>query len=158
MVTNGVYIGKWLDLYCANHVRISLDASNQEEHTAMHGKSGDFERVCHNIGELCQYDLEVGISYLVSDANAKASSFQRILEFASNAGVDFIHFRPLSEESPQRFTGDWDAIAKEIEMMAPAVPSVKDIRGRQAPPRRVHAARVQILLRQPDCRRHRGRW
>jgi MoaA/NifB/PqqE/SkfB family radical SAM enzyme len=134
VVTHGGLIHKWLnDLCMAHHVRISLDASNAVEHKEMHGsKDGEFEKVCENIAALCKvrdanksHRPEVGIAYIVADCNSAGASLQRAFEFASSFGLDFIHFRPLSEDKPERFTGDWLKIAAEIEMMAPACPTVQ---------------------------------
>ena len=132
IVTNGYFIDKWMyDLAYAHHVRVSLDASTPEEHEQMHGKPDEFDRVLGNIATLCyrrkvqSAKPEVGIAFIVADCNCKTESFQRIFEFATKVGVDFIHFRPLSEEKPQRFTGDWPAIAQVIENLASDYPKVQ---------------------------------
>jgi radical SAM protein with 4Fe4S-binding SPASM domain len=127
LVTHGGLMHKWMDdLLLADHIRISLDASTAAEHKEMHGSHGlEYERVLHNITDLCKRRVngspEVGLGYIISDANGSGASIQRVLEFASSVGVDFVQFRPLSEDKPVRFTGDWLAIAQEIERMAPAV-------------------------------------
>ena len=121
VVTNGRYIDKWAeDLALASHVRVSLDASTPAEHEAMHGaKAGEFVAICQNIRLLCKLKgPEVGISYIVADVNASTASFLRTLEFADSAGVDFIHFRPLSEPLRQRFTGEWADCVEEIELLS----------------------------------------
>lgn len=137
IVTNGRYIDKWMEaLRFASHVRVSLDASTDEEHMEMHGsKTGEFGQTLANIEMLCNAKKkwgdgpEVGISYLVADCNDYTSSYERILEFATGAGVDFIHFRPLSEDSPKRFTSQWDeedaGAATQIKAIAEKYPAVK---------------------------------
>jgi radical SAM protein with 4Fe4S-binding SPASM domain len=136
VVTNGFYLDKWLpDLEYAHHVRISLDASNEAEHREMHGsKEGSFEKVCQNIRALCKRRdklrrsparPEVGIAYIVADCNSDADSFGNLLAFAEDAGVDFIHFRPLSEETPQRFTEDWEDVMRVIDGFRPAFKGVQ---------------------------------
>jgi MoaA/NifB/PqqE/SkfB family radical SAM enzyme len=105
VVTHGGHIDKWLDdLVFASHVRISLDAANEEQHQQMHhAKAGEWARVIENITALCaarrEPRTEVGISYLLSECNSDSASLHKICDLASCIGVDFIHFRPLSLET-----------------------------------------------------------
>jgi MoaA/NifB/PqqE/SkfB family radical SAM enzyme len=134
VVTHGGLLLKWMqDLLFADHIRISLDASNAAEHKTMHGtKDGEFERVCQNVKFLCRAAKhiensprpEVGLAYIVADVNCSDASLMRVFRFAKEAGVDFLHFRPLSEDSPSRFTKDWQDIAFNIENIAQAFPEV----------------------------------
>jgi radical SAM protein with 4Fe4S-binding SPASM domain len=126
IVTHGGLMHKWMDeLLLADHVRISLDASEPDEHCEMHGTKSkkDFWGIHANIEQLCKRRLngspEVGIGYLVSDTNSSTKSLHRILQFASDAGVDFIQFRPLSEETPKRFTRHWLEVSEEIKSISP---------------------------------------
>lgn len=133
VVTNGFFIDIWLGvLLGADHVRVSLDASNEDEYGEMHGvKGSEFERVCRNTTELAKARIaarspEIGISYLVADCNRHTDSIRRIFEFAKNAGVDFIQFRPVSGESSlTKFSGEWLPLAKAIEDIAREYPSVE---------------------------------
>lgn len=131
VVTHGGQMHKWFDhLLLADHVRVSLDASLPEEHTAMHGTNWrEFERVKDNIRELAKRRVnkspEIGIAYIIADVNSSHESLLAVMEFAQSAGVDFIQFRPLSEEKPLQFTGDWNAIATWIEELAPSISGVK---------------------------------
>lgn len=124
VVTNGQLMHKWFDgLLLADHIRISLDASNALEHKQMHASHGDdFEKVCENIVELCKRRTtaapEVGIAYIVADCNSSGESIRRLLEFADSAHVNFVHFRPLSEQTPTRFTEPWIQVASTIERIA----------------------------------------
>lgn len=121
----------WMDeLLIADHIRISLDASNAKEHAEMHGTKGlEYERVLQNVTDLCGRRVngspEVGLAYIVSDCNSAETSIRRVLGFASGAGVDFIHFRPLSEEKADRFKGTWNAVVQTIERIATEFPTVK---------------------------------
>lgn len=132
IVTHGGLMHRHFEhLLLADHVRISLDASNEAEHMEMHGsKPGEFGKVCENIAELCKRRvkpgaLEVGIAYIVADCNSSAGSIRSVLEFAASNSVDFIHFRPLSEDTPARFTEPWEQVASTIERIACDYPSVK---------------------------------
>jgi MoaA/NifB/PqqE/SkfB family radical SAM enzyme len=137
IVTNGASIHKWFDfLLLADHVRISLDASLPEEYQAMHGRGWrEFEKVKENIRELCKRRArgddrvvgspEVGIAYICADVNDSASSLEAVLSFASEVGVNFVHFRPLSEEKPDWFNSDWKVLAEVIENLALQYPSVQ---------------------------------
>jgi radical SAM protein with 4Fe4S-binding SPASM domain len=124
IVTHGGQMHKWFDhLLLADHVRVSLDASLPEEHAAMHGTNWrEFEKVKENIRELCKRRVsetpEVGIAYIVADCNSSASSLRGLLDFASDVGADFVHFRPLSEETHQRLTEAWPIIAMRIKETA----------------------------------------
>lgn len=132
VVTNGQFIDKWKnDLQYAHHVRVSLDASGPAEHKEMHGTKteGEYWHVLENIRKLCTTRSEinrpeVGIAYIVADCNSGSDSIHRILEFADEAGVDFLHFRPLSEDKPLKFTGDWAEISERIAGMALRYPKL----------------------------------
>jgi radical SAM protein with 4Fe4S-binding SPASM domain len=112
VVTNGSLMHKWPELSKAHHVRVSLDASTAAEHKLMHGaRDGQFDTVLDNIRAL--KGPEVGIGYVVADCNSSEVSFLRSIRFA-NSFADFIHFRPLSEAKPKRFTDDWNVLAQVI--------------------------------------------
>lgn len=94
------------ELALADHVRVSLDASCEEEHQAMHrSKNGEFTRVQENIKALAGAKRamgigpEIGVSYLLSEANCGLESLHRVIDWSAANGVDFIHFRPLSLET-----------------------------------------------------------
>ncbi len=132
IVTNGGFIGKWAEelLGFADHVRISLDASKEAEHLEMHGsKPGEFGKVLENIEELCRRRVngspEVGIGYIVADCNDLTDSYEQIFSFAQRAGVDFIHFRPLSEPEPKRFTSEWEQVTIQLRAIAEKYPTVQ---------------------------------
>lgn len=131
VVTHGGFIHKWLnELLMASHVRVSLDASNEFEHEEMHrSKAGEFERVRENIRALIAakkgfgFGPEIGLSYLLWQKNSSPQSIERIIQWAGEVGVEFIHFRPLSMETsaagdlPKSVT---DAMVA-LERMAPVV-------------------------------------
>lgn len=125
IVTHGGLMHKWMDdLLLADHIRVSLDASNAAEHAEMHGSHGlEYERVTQNITNLCKSrknrSPEVGIAYIIADCNSSPESIRRVLSFAAGAGVDFIQFRPLSEEKPQRLTRHWFEILQDIKEISP---------------------------------------
>ena len=125
IVTHGGLMHDWMDeLLLADHIRISLDASTAKEHAEMHGTKGlEYERVLQNVTDLCGRRVngspEVGLGYLCSDSNSSCDSIRRVLAFADSAGVDFIHFRPLSEETPQRLTRPWIEITQDIKEISP---------------------------------------
>jgi MoaA/NifB/PqqE/SkfB family radical SAM enzyme len=131
IVTHGGLMHKWMDeLLLADHIRISLDASNASEHAAMHGtKTREYDQVLKNIGDLCARRTngtpEVGLGYIVADVNAHPDSLVRVFRFADNVGVNFIHFRPLSEPKRERYTGFWERDADYIEKLAEEFPRVK---------------------------------
>ena len=132
VVTHGGLMHKWFaEIHRADHVRVSLDASNEEEHQQMHrAKPGEFGRVIENIRTLVRErasrsNPEVGIAYILTNANSEEESLRRVLEFAEDAGVDFVHFRPISEEEGGgSFTQSWVFLSEQIERLAGEYPSV----------------------------------
>lgn len=137
VVTHGGLMHKWMDdLLLADHIRISLDASTPEEHKEMHGSHGlEYERVLQNITDLCKRRVngspEVGIAYIVADCNSSSDSIRRVLAFAAAAGVDFVQFRPLSEEKPQRLTRHWLEIQQDIKEISPSYNVVVHLTGKR---------------------------
>lgn len=132
VVTHGGHLERWMEeLLLADHVRVSLDASCEEEHRQMHrAAAGEFARVVENIRSLAaaranrrdaetQRKPEIGIAYIVTDGNGSPESLGRSCELARDVGADFVHFRPISEDpgGPKLFTGDWNQVADTIEAM-----------------------------------------
>jgi len=123
VITHGGFIDRWLELlfHGADHVRVSLDASCEEEHQKMHGsKAGEFGKVIENIRALVGRKFagggpEVGIAYNVADCNSSTESLERLFRLAEDLGVDFVQVRPLSEETPALLTaasGLWGQIER----------------------------------------------
>lgn len=123
VVTHGGYLDRWIDplFHYADHVRISLDASCEEEHQKMHGsKPGEFQRVTENIRVLVDRKFagggpEVGITYNVADCNSSPEAFRRLFKLAEGLGVDYVQVRPLSEQTPLFLTnasGPWGGIER----------------------------------------------
>lgn len=123
VVTHGGFIDKWIGQLgdCADHVRVSLDASSESEHQQMHGsKEGEFDHIRQNIQALVDYRglqkwPEIGITYNVADCNSNNISLRRIRQVAEELRVDYVQFRPLSEDRPKRFTSHWPFLVKRIE-------------------------------------------
>ena len=124
VVTHGGYIAKWQEeLYrYADHIRVSLDSSCDREHRQMHGsKEGEFAKIVDGIGGLVAIRRandskapEIGLAYIVSDCNSGPESFHRFLKLATDLGVDFVQFRPVSEDTPASLTKHWTFIADRI--------------------------------------------
>lgn len=113
VVTNGSFIDKWagdLVLY-ANHIRVSLDAATPAQHEAMHGRAGEFKNVMHNIEMLAKVregktTPEIGVAYILAASNSDTDAIADLVEELDEIGVDFIHFRPLSEQEGQHFASE----------------------------------------------------
>ncbi len=96
--TNGVFLKPEITKY-VNHVRVSLNASNETTHmNIMRSKKGDFKKILDNIKDVIRlrnYDgdyHDVGMAFLITPSNwTEAYSFA---EIAWDLGVDFVHFRP----------------------------------------------------------------
>lgn len=137
LVTHGGFIRRWLSsLLLADHIRVSLDASNEKEHMEMHGtREGEFGTVLADIKGLCHSRTngspEVGLAYICADANSSGESIRRVLDFAATAGVDYIQFRPLSEETPVRLTRHWLEIQQEIKEISPPYNVVVHLTGKR---------------------------
>lgn len=102
VVTNGTYIRKWqAELRnCADHIRISLDASTAKQHIAIHkGHANDFVEITSAIRDLCAgaERPEVGIGYVLTSQNCSRHSILGALELCRGIGLDFIQFRPVSD-------------------------------------------------------------
>jgi radical SAM protein with 4Fe4S-binding SPASM domain len=135
VITHGGFIDRWTDYLvdCADHIRVSLDSSCDAEHRQMHGsKSGEFRRVVGNIRSLVKArgdkrSPEIGIAYIVADCNRTYYSILPFLEMAQECGVDFVHFRPVSEQTRQFMHGDWNAASALIAHVAKKFPRL-DVR------------------------------
>jgi radical SAM protein with 4Fe4S-binding SPASM domain len=68
---------------------------------------------------------EIGIAYIVADCNDMTQSYEDVFKFAEDSGVDFIHFRPLSEATVDRFTADWEQVCIQLEAIAVKHPKVQ---------------------------------
>lgn len=117
VVTHGGYIPKWQDslLIAADHVRVSLDASCEDEHLQMHGKN-EFVWTVAAIADLVRArgtakTPEVGITYIVVPCNSLSGAITRFLNLARSCGVDFVQFRPISD--PNENNVDLNALAWE---------------------------------------------
>jgi radical SAM protein with 4Fe4S-binding SPASM domain len=122
VVTHGGYIDRWLEplrIY-ADRVRVSLDASCQEEHAIMHrSKPGEFDRIIEGIRALVEArgttkTPEVGITYNVADCNKSYDSFMRLFELCINIGVDYVQVRPLSEPTELFLHESWSEDIPQI--------------------------------------------
>lgn len=73
-------------------IRVSLDASNSEEHRVLKNTTS-FEKVMSNIKDLCQSKAAIGIGYVVTSRNINNldALILRLYEF----GVKYIQFRPV---------------------------------------------------------------
>jgi radical SAM protein with 4Fe4S-binding SPASM domain len=126
VVTNGGMLDRWIGQLgdCADHVRISLDASNEEEHRKMHGsKEKEFEHVCENVRWLVKEKVgekwpEVGLTYNVADCNSSVESFHRFFELAVALGVNFVQVRPLSEQTRALLTQPWPMLAEKARLLS----------------------------------------
>jgi len=121
VITHGGYLGKWKDelLAGADHIRVSLDSSCDREHKQAHGsKDGEFRRVTEGVDEILKFrhgsSPEVGLAYIVQDANSSPESLHRFLKLATDLGVDYVQFRPVSEQTAALLTQDWEVLADRI--------------------------------------------
>jgi radical SAM protein with 4Fe4S-binding SPASM domain len=73
-------------------IRVSLDASNPEEHRTLKGKDG-FEDVMSNVKSFCPSSAVVGIGYVVTKRNI--GSLESLILRLRGFGVDYIQFRPV---------------------------------------------------------------
>lgn len=122
VVTHGGLIHHWrahLGTH-ADHIRVSLDASNGKEHQAVHqAKEGEFDQILHGIkGLLADREArgkgpEVGIAYVVTPGkNDSTNSLNRAVGLADSLGVDYLHFRPASG---QTMVEQWHQVSETIE-------------------------------------------
>lgn len=104
LVTNGSFLRRWMHVMpLMTNVRVSLDASNPEEHAKMHGGK-DFDQIIESLRELSG-KTELGISYILSEHNSSPESLLWIQKFAKEIGA-FIQFKPLTEDKPSE-VGGW---------------------------------------------------
>lgn len=92
LITNG---SKTLKNHIADKlewIRVSVDASNREEHKSLKGNNL-FEEVMSNIKVYCSSKATVGIGYVVTSRNI--SSLDSLILRLSNFGVCYIQFRPV---------------------------------------------------------------
>jgi MoaA/NifB/PqqE/SkfB family radical SAM enzyme len=137
VVTHGGFIDRWLGQLgdCADHIRVSLDASCQEEHMRMHGsKPGEFAKIVENIRALVLARQrgkwpEVGIAYNVADCNSDFGSLAEIRNAAEDLGVDYVSFRPVSEQTPEFLGESWRAAANRIKEVWDGCPVAVNIAG-----------------------------
>lgn len=122
VVTNGRFIDKWINdiLSYADHIRISLDASTEAEHAEMHGREREFVPVLENLVKLAyargeNRKPEIGVSYILAACNSNVDNIVTLCEELDSCGVDFMHFRPLSEPTLQRGSRDIQATMERIE-------------------------------------------
>lgn len=134
VITHGGFLDKWIpELFAsADHVRVSLDASCEEEHQIMHGSQpGEFGKVVENLRALVDRKFagggpEVGIAYNVADCNSSLESLKRFFRLSQDLGVDFVQLRPVSEETPQYLKKPWTGhLQKHIELLATPVKGVR---------------------------------
>lgn len=126
VITHGGYLDRWIEplFSSADHVRVSLDASCEEEHRVMHGsKPEEFGKVVANIQALVARKFagggpEVGIAYSCGDCNSSTESLARFFRLAVDLGVDFVQVRPVSEETPHFLTHPWAAIADKVKWIS----------------------------------------
>jgi MoaA/NifB/PqqE/SkfB family radical SAM enzyme len=105
--TNGVKLGDWWHPYInasADHIRVSLDASNEAEHIVEHhAKPGDFKKILENIDFITRHKRtgrpELGVSYVLTKNNSGTASVVRTLGLAGENGFDYLQFRPVSYSS-----------------------------------------------------------
>ncbi|OHB36611.1 MAG: hypothetical protein A2Y09_09480 [Planctomycetes bacterium GWA2_39_15] len=92
LITNGSHLLKDHIVDKFDWIRVSLDASNPEEHFTL--KNNDnFERIMSNINALCTSKATVGIGYVVTSKNI--SSLESLILRLFNFGVSYIQFRPV---------------------------------------------------------------
>lgn len=134
VITHGGLIDRWHEalLQGADHVRISLDASNSAEHAKMHhAKAGEFEKIKASVEALAKARgedarPEIGIAYILTDFNSSPESLIRLCDWASDTGIDFIHFRPISEDGGKHtLTTDSDMLMEYCEGLQADYPRLK---------------------------------
>ena len=105
--------------------RVSLDASTEAEHMAIHGsKAGEFEQILESIRALVlerkTKKPEIGIAYTLESRNVSGESVKRMMGIAEDCGVDYLQFRPVSNREV-----DLDGLFQWIEIwksrLAPGV-------------------------------------
>jgi MoaA/NifB/PqqE/SkfB family radical SAM enzyme len=139
VVTNGGFIDRWLGQLSesADHVRVSLDASCEAEHRKMHGsKPGEFGKIIENILALVKARPgkwpEVGLAYNVADCNSDFGSLAEIRNLAEDLGVDYVSFRPVSEQAPEFLRQSWRSVASWIREVWDGCPLPVNIAGHRS--------------------------
>jgi len=98
LVTNGGLLNKELNDIIAKSckfIRVSLDATNERDHSFLHGTMNDFEKILENLYNIrvLSNKITIGVAFLVYAKNY--IGLESLAHKLDDIGVDYLQVRPV---------------------------------------------------------------